>query len=173
MTQLTVRGVDPTLHEKLRGVSINHLVLDILRQASGLIVQSGKRPEYHDLDYLAGTGMKHRQKRSRTRHANSARLRPIYGASHPARHFRLYCFQAQPPHRLVGSTRGQNNRLSMIRLANSLVVLLLAANVKPNRAELDQFLANSRVITASVTAITAERYAHIYLHLRTAGLSDE
>ena len=61
MTQLTVRGVDSTLHEKLRaaaaskGVSINHLVLEILRQASGLVIQSGKRPEYHDLDYLAGT----------------------------------------------------------------------------------------------------------------------
>ena len=61
MTQLTVRGVDPTLHEKLKdaatrkGISINHLVLDILRQASGLIGHPAKRPEFHDLDYLAGT----------------------------------------------------------------------------------------------------------------------
>ena len=62
MTQLTVRGVDAKLHNALKetaqqkGVSVNRVVLDALRQAAGLEPASGQSQQrHHDLDYLAGT----------------------------------------------------------------------------------------------------------------------
>jgi len=60
MTQLTVRGVDPHLHDALKreaqrqGQSVNRYVLDILRQALGINAFPPHR-EYDDLDHLAGT----------------------------------------------------------------------------------------------------------------------
>ncbi len=60
MTQLTVRDVDEHLGNALkreaeaRGLSVNKLVLQLLRESVGLSPQS--RPAvYTDLDYLAGT----------------------------------------------------------------------------------------------------------------------
>ena len=60
MTQLTVRGIDPHLHDALKreaqrqGQSVNRYVLDLLREALGLNASPAKR-EYDDLDHLAGT----------------------------------------------------------------------------------------------------------------------
>lgn len=61
MTQLTVRGIDAQLHKALkedaqkRGVSVNRIVLDALRQMAGLEQPRGQRPmRHHDLDHLAG-----------------------------------------------------------------------------------------------------------------------
>ena len=60
MTQLTVRDVDEHLGNELkreaeaRGLSVNKLVLQLLRESVGLSPQS--RPAVNtDLDYLAGT----------------------------------------------------------------------------------------------------------------------
>ena len=56
MTQLTVRGIDPHLHDALKreaqrqGQSVNRYVLDLLREA----LEPANR-EYDDLDHLAGT----------------------------------------------------------------------------------------------------------------------
>ena len=61
MTQLTVRGIDSVLHEmlktqaKLKGMSVNSYVLEILREALGQVEPGGDRPLFHDLDHLAGT----------------------------------------------------------------------------------------------------------------------
>lgn len=59
MTQLTVRDVDPTLAEALkreaaaRGLSVNRLVLLLLRESVGLATA---HPQFFsDLDHLAGT----------------------------------------------------------------------------------------------------------------------
>ena len=58
MTVLTVRGVDERLATSLREeahrrhVSMNSLVLDLVRQGLGL---SERRALHHDLDTLAGT----------------------------------------------------------------------------------------------------------------------
>ncbi len=62
MARLTVRGVDAQLHSALKraareaGVSVNQVVLDALRQATGL-EPAGRQSQqwHHDLDYLAGT----------------------------------------------------------------------------------------------------------------------
>ena len=60
MTQLTVRGIDPHLHDALKreaqrqGQSVNKYVLDLLREALGLNA-SPAHSEYDDLDHLAGT----------------------------------------------------------------------------------------------------------------------
>lgn len=60
MTQLTVRGVDPHLHDTLKreaqrqGQSVNRYVLNVLRQALGMNASPPHR-EYDDLDHLAGT----------------------------------------------------------------------------------------------------------------------
>ncbi|MEA3336090.1 MAG: hypothetical protein U9R25_09300 [Chloroflexota bacterium] len=63
MKQLTVRGIDSTLHHRLkteasqRGLSVNRYVLSLLRHALGLESGNGKEAprSYHDLDHLAGT----------------------------------------------------------------------------------------------------------------------
>lgn len=58
MAVLTVRGVDERLAASVReeahrrGVSMNSLVLDLVRQGLGL---SERRGLHHDLDSLAGT----------------------------------------------------------------------------------------------------------------------
>lgn len=60
MTRLTVRGIDPHLHDALkreaqrRGQSVNKYVLDLLRQSLGLDASPAHRT-YDDLDHLAGT----------------------------------------------------------------------------------------------------------------------
>jgi len=60
MVQLTIRDVDDTLREALRreaqerGLSVNRLVLQLLRESVGLAAP-GSRGPYHDLDALAGT----------------------------------------------------------------------------------------------------------------------
>lgn len=60
MSQLTVRDVDERLAEALRreaearGLSVNRLVLQLLRESVGL--SSSKQPPiFTDLDHLAGT----------------------------------------------------------------------------------------------------------------------
>lgn len=61
MTQLTVRGIDEQLHKVLKekatqsGVSVNHLVLDALKQIAGMSPKRHPPQRYHDLDHLAGT----------------------------------------------------------------------------------------------------------------------
>jgi plasmid stability protein len=61
MTQLTVRGIDETLHQEIkihakeRGLSVNRYVVELLREATGQIEPSGEIVVYHDLDHLAGT----------------------------------------------------------------------------------------------------------------------
>jgi len=60
MKQLTIRGVDDRLHQRLReragqaGRSVNWVVLGFLRRAVGLAGQEPER-EWRDLDDLAGT----------------------------------------------------------------------------------------------------------------------
>jgi hypothetical protein len=60
MTQLTVRDVDERLGEALkreadaRGMSVNRLVLQLLRESLGL-APSSELAAYTDLDHLAGT----------------------------------------------------------------------------------------------------------------------
>lgn len=60
MTTMTLRGIDEPLAQSLKelarnqGVSLNTLVLRLIREASG--IDKRKRTlEYHDLDALAGT----------------------------------------------------------------------------------------------------------------------
>jgi hypothetical protein len=60
--QLTVRGVDDLLHNKLRqearqrGLSVNRYVLQLLREGVGIKRSYGAADiEYHDLDHLFGT----------------------------------------------------------------------------------------------------------------------
>lgn len=62
MARLNVRGVDAQLHGALKkaarekGVSVNQVVLDALRQAVGQEPVGGQSHQRrHDLDYLAGT----------------------------------------------------------------------------------------------------------------------
>jgi plasmid stability protein len=59
MATLTLRGYDADLEKALketsarRGISVNHLILDTLRDA---LLGNGKKPRrYDDLDSLAGT----------------------------------------------------------------------------------------------------------------------
>ena len=59
--------------------------------------------------------------------------------------------------------------LSTVVLGELLAGFAAGTQRERNRSELDQFLTGPRVMTVPVTAITAERYAHIYLYLRTAG----
>lgn len=60
MTQLTVRDVDPPLNDALkheaeaRGMSVNRLVLLLLRESVGLSPRH-RPPAFDDLDHLAGT----------------------------------------------------------------------------------------------------------------------
>jgi len=62
MAQLTVRGVGKKLHDALkleanrRGMSMNRVVLVLLREALGLSEKKENHDEiFHDLDHLAGT----------------------------------------------------------------------------------------------------------------------
>lgn len=61
MARLTIRGVDDQLHAALKkaarekGVSVNKVVLDALRQVTGLEPAGGQSQRHHDLDHLAGT----------------------------------------------------------------------------------------------------------------------
>ena len=61
MKQLTVRGVDDFLDQRLKqeaqekGISVNRYVLEVLRDATGQLEQTASSPRFHDLDHLAGT----------------------------------------------------------------------------------------------------------------------
>ncbi len=61
MAAISVRGVDDQLDAALkdearrRGLSVNRLVLDLLRQELGLSPGRDRRPKRHDLDHLAGS----------------------------------------------------------------------------------------------------------------------
>ncbi len=61
MNQLTVRGLDIELNKALKqeaaeqGVSVNRLVVQVLREAVGLYATAPTVREFHDLDHLAGT----------------------------------------------------------------------------------------------------------------------
>ena len=60
MTTMTLRGIDETLSHVLKnlaesqGVSLNSLVLRLVREATGVDKQR-RTAKYHDLDSLAGT----------------------------------------------------------------------------------------------------------------------
>lgn len=60
MSQLTVRDVDERLGEALRreaearGLSVNRLVLQLLRESVGLSTHK-QQPAFTDLDHLVGT----------------------------------------------------------------------------------------------------------------------
>lgn len=60
MTTMTVRGIDESLSQTLKdlacskGVSLNTLVLSLIREATGVDKRKRNR-EHHDLDSLAGT----------------------------------------------------------------------------------------------------------------------
>jgi hypothetical protein len=65
MRQLTVRGVDDSLHAALsdaakqRGTSVNQFVLDLLNGHLGLASsRQADSPSFADLDHLAGTWTK-------------------------------------------------------------------------------------------------------------------
>ena len=61
MKQLTIRGVDATLHQALQreaercNTSVNRLVISLLKQSVGLSNGGSRITEYDDLDALAGT----------------------------------------------------------------------------------------------------------------------
>ena len=58
MAMLSIRGIDEQTSSllkqeaKRRGISMNALILELLRRGVGL---SSAKPTYHDLDHLAGT----------------------------------------------------------------------------------------------------------------------
>lgn len=60
MTSLSIRGIDPNLATTLKqqaqasGKSVNQLVLDILKEHTGLQKQKQFTQKYHDLDFLFG-----------------------------------------------------------------------------------------------------------------------
>ena len=60
MKAITIRGIDPAIDSRLRkkaeesGDSVNTTILKLLRKALQ-INREKPFPEYHDLDYLAGT----------------------------------------------------------------------------------------------------------------------
>ena len=59
MSQITIRGIDPAVERKIRrmakksGKSLNHIILDMVYQATGLKKQD-KKPAAHSLKKLAG-----------------------------------------------------------------------------------------------------------------------
>ena len=59
MSQITIRGIDPAVKRKIRrmakksGKSLNHIILDMVYQATGLKKQD-KKPAAHSLKKLAG-----------------------------------------------------------------------------------------------------------------------
>jgi plasmid stability protein len=61
MANLSLRGIDERTAARLksearrRGVSVNALVLELIRQGVGLKPREAERAVHHDLDSLAGT----------------------------------------------------------------------------------------------------------------------
>lgn len=59
--QITIRGLDPDLKERLRrgaaeaGVSLNRYVVTLLQRGTGAIPDPVTEHEFHDLDALAGS----------------------------------------------------------------------------------------------------------------------
>ncbi len=59
MTQITLRGMDPEVERKVRrmaiksGVSLNHVILDMIYQSTGFN-KKDKRPPAYSLKKLAG-----------------------------------------------------------------------------------------------------------------------
>lgn len=60
MSNLSIRGIDPDLATILKqqaqasGKSVNQLVLDVLKEHTGLHKKKHFTQEYHDLDFLFG-----------------------------------------------------------------------------------------------------------------------
>jgi len=60
MKNMTLRGIDPALAEKLAqtarqsGKSMNLLVLEAVRRQLGLAGEKPRKAEHHDLDHLFG-----------------------------------------------------------------------------------------------------------------------
>lgn len=61
MANVSLRGVDEKTAKRLkaearrRGISVNALILQFVRQGVGLEKTEGRKEAYHDLDALAGT----------------------------------------------------------------------------------------------------------------------
>ena len=61
MANLSVRGVDDTAvcrlkdEAKARGVSLNAYLVELIQRSAGVRAKTGRRPQYRDLDDLAGT----------------------------------------------------------------------------------------------------------------------
>ena len=59
MSQITIRGIDPAIERKIRGIakksgkSLNRVILDLVYQSTGLKKQD-KKPASHSLIELAG-----------------------------------------------------------------------------------------------------------------------
>lgn len=60
MSNLSIRGIDPDLATTLKqqaqaiGKSVNQLVLDVLKEYTGIYKRKYFTQEYHDLDFLFG-----------------------------------------------------------------------------------------------------------------------
>lgn len=60
MTQLTIRGLDQTVHESLKeaaenaGLSVNRYVVRLLNREFGQEKKPKERKIYHDLDWMIG-----------------------------------------------------------------------------------------------------------------------
>ena len=60
MSNLSIRGIDPDLATTLKqqaqasGKSVNQLVLDVLKEYTGIYKRKNFTQEYHDLDFLFG-----------------------------------------------------------------------------------------------------------------------
>jgi hypothetical protein len=60
MSNLFIRGIDPDLAASLKqqaqasGKSVNQLVLDLLKEHTGLYKEEHFTQKYHDLDFLFG-----------------------------------------------------------------------------------------------------------------------
>ena len=60
MSNLSIRGIDPALAITLKqqaqanGMSVNQLVLDVLKEHTGLHKKKHFTQKYHDLDFLFG-----------------------------------------------------------------------------------------------------------------------
>ncbi len=59
MSQITIRGIDPAIERKIRGIakkkgkSLNRVILDMVYQSAGLKMQD-RKPAAHSLKRLAG-----------------------------------------------------------------------------------------------------------------------
>ena len=60
MSNLSIRGIDPALATTLKqqaqasGISVNQLVLDVLKEHTGLHKKKHFTQKFHDLDFLFG-----------------------------------------------------------------------------------------------------------------------